>query len=144
ALALLREADALGVRPTPLEQIVEAARLVESGELTLDVRDRKKLTERFGHWVEQAWSRLQGTFDFRSDAIWVKPDLHPLQQRFVLSHEIGHAILPAHKETFAYVDDYSTLPPFARDLYEREANQAAVEILFQAGQLTDEIDSSPI
>jgi HTH-type transcriptional regulator, competence development regulator len=144
ALALLREADALGVRPTPLEQIVEAAKLVESGELTLDVRDRKKLTERFGHWVDQAWSRLQGTFDFRSDAIWVKPDLHPMKQRFVLSHEIGHAILPAHKETFAYVDDYSTLPPFARDLYEREANQAAVEILFQAGQLTDEIDSSPI
>jgi transcriptional regulator with XRE-family HTH domain len=144
ALALLREAEALGERPTPLEQIVEAAKLVESGELTLDVRDRKKLTERFGHWVEQAWSRLQGTFDFRSEAIWVKPDLHPMKQRFVLSHEIGHAILPAHKETFAYVDDYSTLPPFARDLYEREANQAAVEILFQAGQLTDEIDSRPI
>jgi transcriptional regulator with XRE-family HTH domain len=144
ALALLREADALGMRPTPLEQIIEAAKLVESGELTLDVRDRKKLTERFGHWVEQAWSRLQGSFDFRSDAIWVKPDLHPMKHRFVVSHEIGHAILPAHKETFAYVDDYSTLPPFARDLFEREANQAAVEILFQAGQLTDEIDSSPI
>lgn len=144
ALALLREADALGVRPTPLEQIVEAAKLVESGELTLDVRDRKKLTERFGHWVDLAWSRLQGTFDFRSDAVWVKPDLHPMRQRFVLSHEIGHAILPAHRETFAYVDDYTTMPPFARDLFEREANQAAVEILFQAGQLTDEIDSSPI
>lgn len=144
ALALLREADALGERPTPLERIVEAAKLVESGELTLDVRDRKKLTERFGHWVDLAWARLQGTFDFRAEAIWVKPDLHPMKQRFVLSHEIGHAILPAHKETFAYVDDYSTLPPFAQNLYEREANQAAVEILFQAGQLTDEIDSSPI
>lgn len=144
ALALLREADALGVRPTPLDRITEAAKLVESGELTLDVRDRRKLTERFGRWVEHAWSRLQGTFDFRSDAIWVKPDLHPMKQRFVLSHEIGHAILPAHKETFAYVDDYSTLPPFARDLYEREANQAAVEILFQAGELTEEIDGSPV
>jgi len=36
------------------------------------------------------------------------------------------------------------LPPLARDLYEREANQAAVEILFQAGQFTDEVDASPI
>lgn len=144
ALALLREADALGKRPTPLEDILLAAKLVESGELTLDLRDKAKLTERFGHWVDVAWKRLQGTFDFRSDAIWVKPDLHPMKQRFVLSHEIGHAILPAHKETFAYVDDYSTLPPFARELYEREANHAAVEILFQAGQLTEELDASPI
>jgi transcriptional regulator with XRE-family HTH domain len=144
ALALLREADALGKRPTPLEDLLDAARLVESGELTLDVRDRAKLRERFGHWVELAWKRLEGTFDFRSDAVWVKPDLHPMRHRFVLSHEIGHAILPAHKETFAYVDDYTTLPPLARDLYEREANQAAVEILFQAGQFTDEVDASPI
>jgi transcriptional regulator with XRE-family HTH domain len=142
AVALLREADALGRRPTPLNDIQAAARLVSSGELALDPRDRARLVERFGRWVELAWRRLQGTLDFRSSAIWVKPDLHPMKHRFVLSHEIGHAILPAHK-AFAYVDDYTRMPPFARDLYEREANQAAVEILFQGGQLTDEFDAVP-
>jgi hypothetical protein len=35
---------------------------------------------------------------------------------------IGHAIVPAHKDTFAYVDDFTRLPPLARDLFEREAN----------------------
>lgn len=143
ALALLREADALGRHPTPLEDIQGAARLVLAGELTLDARDRKRLFERFGNWVDIAWRRLQGTFDFRTSEIWLAPDMHAMKRRFVLSHEIGHAILPAHKKTFAYIDDFTCLPPLARDLYERETNQAAVEILFQAGAASDEFDSSP-
>jgi hypothetical protein len=65
-----------------------------------------------------------------------------MKRRFVISHEIGHAILPAHEQTFAYVDDFTCLPPRARDLLEREANQAAVEILFQCGEATTEFDSS--
>lgn len=143
AVAILREADGLGRRPTPLEDIQEAARLVIAGEITLDARDRARLMERFGNWVNAAWKRLQGTFDFRTSEIWVAPDLHEMKRRFVVSHEIGHAILPAHEQTFAYIDDFTRLPPFARDLFEREANQAAVEILFQGGQATDEFDSSP-
>ncbi len=143
ALAVLREADALGRKPTPLEDIQEAARLVVAGEITLDARDRARLFERFGGWVNLAWKRLQGTFDFRTSEIWVAPELHAMKRRFVVSHEIGHAILPAHKQTFAYVDDFTRLPPFARDAYEREANQAAVEILLQGGRATDEFDSSP-
>ncbi len=141
--ALLREADALGRRPTPLDDIEAAARLVRAGELSLDPRDRARLVERFGHWVNLAWKRLQGACDYRASAIWVAPDLHAMKHRFVVSHEIGHAILPAHKQTFAYVDDFTRLPPIARDLYEREANQAAIEILLQGGQATDEFDSSP-
>lgn len=143
ALAVLREADGLGRRPTPLQDIQEAARLVLAGEITLDAKDRARLFERFGKWVHLAWKRLQGTFDYRTSAIWVKPDLHAMRRRFVIGHEIGHAILPAHKQSFAYVDDFTRFPPFARDLFEREANQAAVEILFQGGQATDEFDSSP-
>jgi transcriptional regulator with XRE-family HTH domain len=142
-LALLREAEALGRRPTPLEDIQDAARLVLSGEITLDARDRAGLVARFGKWVDIAWKRLRGTFDYRTSAIWVSPDLHAMKRRFVVSHEIGHAILPAHKQTFAYIDDFTCLPPFARDLFEREANYAAAEVLFQGGQATDEFDSSP-
>jgi transcriptional regulator with XRE-family HTH domain len=142
SLALLREADALGRLPTPLNDIQQAAQLVSAGALTLDGKDRARLLERFGRWVDLAWRRLQGTFDFRSSEIWVAPDLHAMKKRFVIAHEIGHAILPAHKQTFAHVDDFTRLPPFARDLYEREANQAAIEILLQGGRATDEFDSS--
>jgi transcriptional regulator with XRE-family HTH domain len=141
-IALLNEAGALGERPTPLENVREAARLVVSGEITLDPLDRNRLVERFGQWVNVAWKRLQGAFDYRASAIWLAPGLHEMKRRFVLSHEIGHAILPAHEKTFAYIDDFTRLPPFARDLFEREANEAAVQILFQGGQATDEFDSS--
>jgi transcriptional regulator with XRE-family HTH domain len=142
ALAILREADALGRKPTPLDDVSVAAQLVLAGEITLDPRDRARLVERFGRWVNLAWKRLQGSFDFRSSEIWVAPDLHAMKRRFVIGHEIGHAILPAHKQTFLYIDDYTRLPPFAREAYEREANQAAIEILLQGGQATDEFDSS--
>lgn len=142
ATALLREADAIGARPTPLEDIQAAARLVMTEEITLDPRDRARLTERFGHWVNRAWRRLQGAFDFRTQEIWVKPELHPRKKRFVVAHEIGHAILPAHRESFAYIDDASRLPPVARELFEREANQVAIEILMQGGQAAEEFDDS--
>lgn len=142
ATALLREADALGARPTPLEDVQAAARLVMAGELSLDARDKERLRERFGHWVNRAWRRLQGSFDFRTQEIWVKPDLHPSKRRFVISHEIGHAIIPAHQESFAYIDDASRMPPIVRELFEREANQAAIEILMQGGQASEEFDSS--
>ena len=142
---MLREADALGRRPTPVTDIQQAAQLVLAGELTLDAKDRAKLIERFGGWVNLAWRRLQGTFDFRSSEIWVAPDLHQHDEEALChrARDIGHAILPAHKQTFAHIDDFTRLPPFARDLYEREADQAAVEILLQGGRATDEFDSSP-
>jgi len=142
ATSLLREADALGSRPTPLEDVQAAARLVLTGELSLNAQDRERLLARFGHWVNRAWRRLQGSFDFRTREIWVKPDLHPSKRRFVISHEIGHAIIPAHRQSFAYIDDRDRMPPFARELFEREANQAAIEILMQGGQASEEFESS--
>jgi HTH-type transcriptional regulator, competence development regulator len=142
ATSLLREADALGARPTPLEDVQAAARLVLTGELSLDINDKERLLERFGHWVNKAWRRLQGSFDFRTREIWVKPDLHPSRRRFVISHEIGHAIIPAHRRSFAYIDDKDRMPPFAREFFEREANQAAIEILMQGGQAAEEFESS--
>ena len=144
ALALLREADALGERPTPVDHLCEAAELVRVGDITLDPRDRKRLVEQLGGWVDQAWHRLLGSMDFRADAIWIKPGLHPKRERFVLSHEVGHAILPAHRAIFARPDDKTRIKPWVNDFVEREANQAAAELLFQGDQLRDEADSSPI
>jgi transcriptional regulator with XRE-family HTH domain len=140
--ALLLEAGAYGKRPTPLDAIRETAGLVLAGELTLTDADRRKLTERFGHWVNRAWSRLCGTIDFRSKEIWIKPDQHAMQRRYVQAHEIGHAILPEHRRVFAYLDDPSRLRPDVRALFEREANQAAAEILFQGDELRREADDS--
>jgi hypothetical protein len=144
ARALLLEAGALGKRPTPLDDLRAAADLVRVGEMELTPTDRAKLSARFGRWVELGWHRLRGALDYRTKSVWIKPELHPKQKRFTLSHEIGHAILPAHRETFAVVDDIRSLAPDVRALFEREANYAAAQLLFQCGQLTEEADASPI
>jgi HTH-type transcriptional regulator, competence development regulator len=144
ARALLLEADALGKRPTPLDDLRAAADLVRVGEIELTPRDRAKLAARFGRWVELGWHRLRGALDYRTKSVWIKPELHPKQKRFTLSHEIGHAILPAHRETFAVVDDPRSLAPEVRALFEQEANYAAAQLLFQCGQLREEADASPI
>jgi hypothetical protein len=143
AYALLHEAG-VDSRPTPLHVVQSAAGLVAAGELTLTPKDRDRLVSRFGGWVSRAWQNLLGAMDFREDAIWVKPDLHPKRERWVRAHEIGHAILPWQRETFAYLDDQTRLNDATAALFEREANEVAAEILFQGKQLQDEADGSPI
>lgn len=144
ARALLLEADALGRRPTPLSDLEAAARLVRSHELDLTPQDKADLRARFGRWVDLGWKRLRGAVDFRSRSIWIKPDLPEKARPFVISHEIGHAILPAHQEFFAYVDNFDSLSPQVREPFEKEANFAATQLLFQCGQLAEEVDASSI
>ena len=68
--------------------------------------------------------------------------MYPLRQRFVLGHEIGHYVLPEHREIFAYLDDAKRLSPKVHDLYERQANQASIEFLAQGDRLRNEADDS--
>lgn len=142
--ALLLEADAFDRRPTPLAELTRAADLVRGGEITLSAAEQESLRKRIGRGAERRWKALLGALDFRSQTIWVKPELHPKKERFVLSHEIGHAILPVHREMFGWLEDVATVDPYVRSLLEREANQAAAEILFQCDRLTHEADSSPL
>jgi transcriptional regulator with XRE-family HTH domain len=143
-LALLRRADALELVPTPIDQVLEVARLVSAGEVRLDPEERRRLRHRFGDLVDGAWTRLQGVIHFGAREIWVNPDIYPMRQRFVLGHEIGHYVLPEHREIFAYLDDEKRLRRDVHDLYERQANQASIELLAQGDRLRSEADDSPL
>jgi transcriptional regulator with XRE-family HTH domain/Zn-dependent peptidase ImmA (M78 family) len=141
-LQLLRKADADGVIPTPIDEVMAVAKLVSVGEVTLEPEERRRLRRVFGSLVDHVVDRLQGAIHFRSREVWVKPDLYPPRKRFVCSHEIGHDVLPWHRELFAYLDDCSRLRPDVRNLYERQANQAAIELLAQGDRLRREADDS--
>ena len=143
-LALLRRADAFGQVPTPISQVMDVAQLVSAGEITLEPEERRQLRRVFGDLVDRVLSRLQGVIHFRSGEVWINPEMHPMRQRFVQAHEIGHDILPWHRELFAYLDDKSRLRPDVRNRYEREANQAAIELLAQGDQLRHEADDSAL
>jgi transcriptional regulator with XRE-family HTH domain len=143
ALALLREADALGDIPTPLDQLTGVAKLVYAGEIELTPEERRHLLRRCGDRLHHVMQNLKGMITFRSREIWLAPDLYAQRRRFVHAHELGHHVLPAHKE-IAYLDNWESLSPTVRDACEREANQAAIELLAQGDQLREEADSSRI
>jgi transcriptional regulator with XRE-family HTH domain len=138
--ATLKEADAIGRFPTQLEDIYTVAGLIEAEELTLTLEDRKALRARFGEVALRIWRRLQGVIDFRSDQVWVNPELHPMKQRFVQAHEAGHKLLSWQRDAFAFLDDGRRLRPDVKDLFERQANEAAIELLTQGGRLREEAD----
>jgi hypothetical protein len=141
-LMLLRRADAVGVVPTPLDQVMEVAQLVTAGEVTLEPEERRHLRRKFGALVDMVLERLQGVIHFRAREVWVRPDLHILRKRFVTAHEIGHEVLPWHRDVIAYLDDEERLRPDVRLAYERQANQAAIELLAQGDRLRKEADDS--
>lgn len=141
AVALLRKSDALGVFPTPLEQLLEVADLVAAGEITLDADEKRKLRSKFGSLLDRALDLLQGAIHRRSRQVWVQPGLYEMKRRFVLAHEIGHDILPWQRE-LAYLDDDQRLREDVRIKFEREANQAAIELLAQGDALRREADDS--
>ncbi len=142
-LLLLRRSDALGDVPTPLAQVMDVARLVAAGEITLDEVEKRRLRNLFGPLVDRVYHLLQGVLHRRAREIWVQPDLHELRRRFVTAHEIGHDLLPWQRE-LAYLDDDKRLRDDVRIRFEREANQAAIELLAQGDALRSEADDSPL
>lgn len=141
SVALLREAGALGHFPTPLDDLMDVAKLVYAGEIVLSPSERRSLLRRFGSQFDRAFRHLRGMLSYDEGAIWLAEDLHPRKKRFVHAHEIGHHILPLHKD-LAYLDNWETMDGTLRDACEREANQAAIEILAQGDKLREIADDS--
>jgi transcriptional regulator with XRE-family HTH domain len=144
AIALLRKADALDVIPTPLPQVMDVSRLVLAGEIQLEPEMKRRLRDRFGDLVDKALDLILGSVRFDDRSVYLKPDLYWLRKRFVQSHEIGHEMLPWHRELYVFLDDKARLSERINDTYERQANQAAIEILAQGDGLRHEADDSRI
>jgi len=140
AVALLVAADAQGVVPTPIDELMRVSKLVSAGEITLSLDERRRLRDVFGSLADTVVRRLWGVIHFPSREVWVNPELPEHKFRFVRSHEVGHHLLPWHRDFFAYLDDSARLRPEHRDKYEREANQAAIELLAQGPRLSTEAD----
>ncbi|MBA2610140.1 MAG: helix-turn-helix domain-containing protein [Actinobacteria bacterium] len=140
-LMLLRRADAVGVFPTPLEDVMSVSKLVAAGEITLDDDEKRQLRKRFGTLVDKVLNQLMGVIHRGTREVWVQPELPTLRRRFVTAHEIGHDALPWQRE-LAYLDDDKRLRDDVRIRYEREANQAAIELLAQGDTLRREADDS--
>lgn len=144
---------AAGVKepPTPTENVIACAKMVESGEIDLDdfresllERGLKRLIERVD--IGQLWNRVRGFFRYDDRIFYVDPTQHRHKQIQTTYHEAYHAIDPIHKEMsdLIHLDTDETLAAWAKRKMEREANLGASLIRFQVDCLQKESRDLPI
>lgn len=128
---LLRAADADGRLPTPVEDIVAAAKLEEAAESWLSESSLVGVPEYLAKKMRKLRGKAHAALDRRTREIHISPDIeHDGQRRFKTLHEVTHDILP-WQEDIAYADDGMTLSWSTRMKFEQEANQGGAELLFQ-------------
>lgn len=133
---LLRKADAFGVYPTPVDQIIEAAGLTEADDDLFEDETVRSLPKKFQSALLNIKTKVLAALDRREKIIYVnKTEGNKGSQSFRRLHEVSHNIFPWQQD-LVNVDDHSTLSPSVRQLFEREANQGAAELIFQREHFT--------
>lgn len=139
---LLNAAGVGNQLPTPKDDILKCAKLVEFGLLNLE--------EYKDTWSQNQWrsirkvlasglTKVKGFLHFESGLVYVDPQSHPAAVPFITYHEVIHKILPSHKilQNPHYDTQYTLDPKFAKGL-EKEANIGAALILFQVDRFANE------
>ncbi len=131
----LRDAGALGVLPTPVDRIMTVAKVEEVREDVLNPGFIAKLrakAEQAGQTLKRAVSKVMGIFQAASGLVFLDQTLMAVKKRFVRLHESGHGFMPWQRPMYALVEDCEkSLDPEAADIFDREANVFASEVLFQ-------------
>lgn len=120
----LQRADALGVIPTPLDDLGEAIgveAVINIGQLPEELVVNKP----------SALKKLLGAYWFSEDTAFIDFTQSKGRARFIHAHELGHRVIPWHQDTYAYLDDEHCLFRETEDLLELEANLAGAHLLFQ-------------
>jgi hypothetical protein len=143
----LREASVLGMLPTPVEQVMAVARVREVEEDVLNPSFVAKLmgkAEKAGQAIKRALSKVIGLFHASDGLVFIDQTLMLVRKRFVRLHEAAHGFLPWQRPMYAVVEDCEkTLDPETADLFDREANVFASEVLFQLDTFRDMAEAKP-
>lgn len=128
----LREAGVLGVFPTPVNRIMEVARVQEVQGEVLGDSLINRLRTKAGSALKRALSKVLGLFYASEGLIFIDQALHVMKKRFVRLHESAHGFLPWQRPMYAVVEDCEkSLDAESADAFDREANVFASEVLFQ-------------
>ena len=143
----LEEASVLGVLPTPVEQVMEAAGVREIEEDVLNPTFAARIlnkAQQAGHAIKRALSKVVGLFHASEGLVFIDRTLAVVKQRFVGLHETAHGFLPWQRPMYAVVADCEkALDPETADLFDREANVFASEVLFQINTFRDIAEEKP-
>src|SRR5207249_1308481 len=136
---LLRKAGAYGRFPTPIQDLVAAAKLEVARENALDTvflgnlyRSLPNSMKLFPDTLKRAMGKVLGVLDRRARTIHLDPGVHPKRRVFLSLHETAHDALHWQRKTYALLEDSENeLDPETKDQFEREANCFASDVLFQ-------------
>lgn len=136
---LLRKADAIGQYPTPVDDLVAAADLSEPEDSLLSPSTLALAPKYLRSRMTAMTGRIRGLVDRREREIHIDPSLGVSgRARLVRLHEVGHKILP-WQDALAHVDNDANLSATTNKLFEREATQTGVDLLFQGRHLEEVI-----
>jgi hypothetical protein len=133
---LLNRASACGRFPTPVEDLLGAAKLRVAPKGAFDAAAFlafvKRKTVQAAQTLKAALSKVLGLYDANEQIIHIDESVRPSKQTFLKLHETGHHELPTHRKIFSLFQDCEqTLAPAIADQFEREANNFARYALFQ-------------
>lgn len=132
---LLREASALGRFPTPIDDIMAAAKLTVVDDEVLNegmLRQLMKKAKCGLATIKSALSKVLGLFEANDRLVVIDRDAPKPRKPFIKLHEAGHGTLPHQSKVYKLIHDCEkTLDSEITDLFEREANVFASEALFQ-------------
>ncbi len=141
---MLIRADALGRFPTPVDEVLSAARLEVVPEDLADMPFMERLRKKAIGGLKRAFSKVLGIFDVKAGLIFIDRTVQVVKQRFIKLHELGHSFLVWQRDAYAVIEDCElTLEPATADLFDREANLFATEVLFQLDGFSQEAADLP-
>lgn len=119
----LQRAGAIGVLPTPLDAVIEAAgiaEVVDIGDIPKDLLVKKPA----------AWKQVLGALLYRERIVFVDRNQAAPRARFTQFHEVGHRIVPWHQRSYE-LDDEEGLFGDTKVRLDAEANLTAAHLIFQ-------------
>jgi hypothetical protein len=135
ATAILHRADAWGVVPVPIDDILSAAKLKVAPYSVFDPRAIAAFAltqgKKAADVVKRAIGKIFGVLDAHAEVIHIDDSVNEGRQRFLKLHETGHFELPHQKKIFRFFEESDQeLDPSVADLFEREANNFARFTIF--------------
>ncbi len=129
---LLRTASARGRFPTPVEDLLEAQKLSmpDVTDSPLDPAILAMAPPALRQKMAGVLPKVEAMLDRPTRRVHVVSSHIKGKQRLSICHEIGHDILPWHRE-FYYFDRAEHLDPGVQIEIETEANYAAIRLLLQ-------------
>ncbi|QKD20583.1 ImmA/IrrE family metallo-endopeptidase [Mesorhizobium sp. NZP2077] len=136
AIDLLNKANAWDRLPTPVPDLLSAAKLRVSPLSAFDprtlLRYAQDLGDRAARFVKSAIEKVRGVFDVQADLIHIDTSVTETKQNFIKLHEAGHKHIPHQRPMFKWIQDCDkSLSPDISDQFEREANIFAAVVFFQ-------------